>query len=541
MRWTLVLVLFARLAGAAPLSPGEQASAEMSLTALRADPFAEEPLAALERAFDRGPGRAALTEEFQRRASTDPDPAWHIVLARLALERGRQRDGVRELEKAAESVRSPLAARRLARILDDNNDRPAAIRAYRAGLAGATPAVERDLWLRIGVLSLVEGHAADAAAAFHEAKRISPRDVALRRQIAEAFASRGSYREAIAELHDAEALLGSDAAAKVALLRREAELERRASTRLGAAQVLLRAFHVASQARDAGLEAECAAELLRLYGVRPPHARVPAELMTLVRGDSDDPLSAALVAELLAASGDEPGALAELRRAAHARPNDVWVLRRLCALERGEDRLRDLVILSGLQPNDPALQLDRVGALFDAKRSDQAVAAARAVAASFSENPAVLDELSALLAAQDRPADALPIVQRLLALDHDRPDAVVREGDLLRALHRDADATVSYFKLVEHNPSAVSYRHLIDVLTRRKLTADVKRAYTQALARGDEPLLRRDYARYLAANGAVEEALAEWKKVRTSAKDELLRDYADREIKRLEYQSMLNK
>jgi tetratricopeptide (TPR) repeat protein len=403
--------------------------------------------------------------------------------------------------------------------------------------------VARDLQLRIGVLAFADGRAADAKAAWSEARRLSPKDAALRRQIAEALASRGAFGDAVAELRGIEPLLGADAAARVALLRREAELQRRAtpSSRAEAATTLTRAFRIASEAHDAALEGECASELLRLYGVRPPRARVPDELTRLVaRAESQDPAAAALVAEVLAASGD-PGALAAFRRADAARPGDAWVLGRLCALEHGDAQLRDLATLAGLSPDDAAVQLERLRALLAAGRNDEAAAVAKAIAVRFSESPPVLDELTRILMERGRAADALPAIERLLALDPDRADAKVRHGDALRALGRDADGSRAYFAIVARDRSPAAYRQLVEILERRKLTPEVKRAYLEALARNDDPTLRRDYARWLSAHNALDDSMAEWKKLRDTTRDGFLKDYAERELKRLEVQSMLNR
>ena len=80
------------------------------------------------------------------------------------------------------------------------------------------------------------------------------------------------------------------------------------------------------------------------------------------------------------------------------------------------------------------------------------------------------------------------------------------------------------------------------MLGERHLSPEVKRAYAEALKRApDDQLLRRDFARWLDGSGATDEAIEEWKKIQLATTDGFLREYAGRELKRLDAKKLLNR
>src|SRR6185295_5753955 len=89
----------------------------------------------------------------------------------------------------------------------------------------------------------------------------------LRRQIAEALASRGAFRDAITELKEIEALLEKkkDPLALTTVLRREADLARRVGDTKLVYDALLHAYLLATHARQHALRAELTADLFRAY------------------------------------------------------------------------------------------------------------------------------------------------------------------------------------------------------------------------------------------------------------------------------------
>ena len=125
-------------------------------------------------------------------------------------------------------------------------------------------------------------------------------------------------------------------------------------------------------------------------------------------------------------------------------------------------------------------------------------------------------------------------------LDPKQPDAIIIYGDELGALGRTTDSENVYFRLVREDSSVTSYRHLIDILSQRHLNAQVKRAYGEALAKSpDSHALRRDYARWLSASGDLKASLEQWKQIQAQSKDSFLRNFAIREIGRIERAQLL--
>ena len=77
------------------------------------------------------------------------------------------------------------------------------------------------------------------------------------------------------------------------------------------------------------------------------------------------------------------------------------------------------------------------------------------------------------------------------------------------------------------------------VLSKRELNTELRRAYEEGLTKHPtDHAMRRDYARWLSTNGALDNALVEWKKIEAQSTDTFLKNFAVREIKRLETQKL---
>ncbi len=521
----------------AALDPAERASAETMLAALGSDPFAEGPLESVVHIYERGPGLQALRMECRRR-QTPAVATWFLVEGRVAL-LGHLGDGPRILAHAADLTKEPPRLRRLARILDDGGDAQAAIRAYRGGLNGASALETRDILMRLGALLLAQKDIRGARAAWDEVKKQAPTDQTTRRKIAETLGAKGYYVEAIAEFEELEPLLKQDPHSLVTVVRREAELARRAGNRKGeVAQRLIRAFEISAELDQSTLEAELALELLRDY-----ERGGLDELLKIIRKEKIAHVAAnGLEGEVLSKQGDRAAAAVAFRQLLNAKPGDAYALRRLCALEEGADRIRALTALFNTERNDPSVGLDLVGALIAAKRPAEAVTQAHVLVERFFSSPLVLSELGRQLSQAGEHQEALRITKRALELDPQKPEAVIAYGDELRATGRASEAADDYFLLIKTDDSSNSYRRLIEVLNERKLTESTKNAYLQALRKwpADETLVR-DYARWLATAGLLEESLAQWKHLQQATQNAFLRDYAAREVKRIETEKLLGR
>ena len=516
----------------AALSAADRGSAGTLFEALASDPFADEPFAALARIYERGPGRAELLKECKRRAALEPgSPVWPIILARVALEAGQRDEAIRQLTGAVKRTRNPRTLRRLARLLDESNAVDAAVAAYQAGLAEASPEEERRCRLRMGSLLLAKGKTKPALEMWAAVVRSQPQNASVRQQIADALAARGLSAEALAALKELESVLAQNPRAQIPVIRREAEIEDQRGDGLGATRSTMRAFSLAASAGDEVLEAELAMEFLKRTGKHPS-----SQIKTLLRHAAvADPSVVALEAELALAQSDRKSAILLFKQVNEARPNDRYVLRRRAALESAEERRHTLEALFSLDRNDAALGFDLIRAHLDSHHPDDATRVARVMRERFGDNATLLQELTQLLAQNRQHTEALATAERLIALDPDRPDALTLYGDELLAAGRGAEAETSYFRLVSRSKSLDSYRHLIEVLARRGLSSSLKRAYTDALDHWpDNPELRRDFASWLGRAGQLDEAIHEWKMLREKTTTPLLLDYANREIKRLE-------
>ena len=532
MRPLAIILLLGAAAEAAPLSAGDRAIAATSLVALAADPFAEAPFNELTRVYETGPGLAALAVELRRQAAGAPARTdLPVVIGRVELRRGRRADGAKELRIALGKNTPPAIARRLAVLLDGAGDREGAIAAFQAGLQNAPSVEARGVRLRLGALYLGAGKTVEARAVWEEAKRAAPGDLALRRRIAEVLASRGAYREALAEMRAVEPLVAKDPAAQIDVLRRESDFARRAGDTALAGQLLMDAFAVAAQARLVRLEEELSRSVVSHYK-HDEHA-------VSVRAQAN-PLLAAVLGDLEVAKNARPKAVASYKKALAARADDRYVLRQLAAIESGEDHLRDLRALAQLDPTDVRLAGDLVVALFAAKQDQEALRAIDDVRGRFPDNPDVLYGLAELCTRHHQPTAALALYQRVAQLDPHRPEYQLALADALHALGR-SDAEAAYWKLLGGKPTDADYVRLIQILRERDDAKLIQRAYKETLDKDpSQLLLRRDYATWLERLGARKEALAEWKRVADKAEDGFLRAQAEHEVTELENQQLLN-
>jgi tetratricopeptide (TPR) repeat protein len=524
---------------ASPLGVADRETADAAMTALLADPFALEPFAALTKAYARGPGLRELAEDLRKKATGHAGAsAALVILGRVELLQGRRAEGTRLLEKATDVAKDPAAQRNLAALLDGAGDRSVAIDAYRAGLADASPLERRHVLLRVGILLLASGKAKDARAEWDQAEKEAPTDLVLRRQIAEALGAQGDYAGAIAELRGMEQLTAADPDALVTLLRRQVDFARASGDVALAQNRLVRAYTLAATSRRTMLRTELWQDLLQLRG-----RKGLKELLVAARAaEGKDPAAAGLTGEVLVELGDTAAAVEAFQRALATRPRDSYVLRRLCAIKTGDARLVDLQKLYDAEPEEAALAVELTGGLFAAKRSNEATGTAMKAADRFSDNAVLLVEIAELLAKNGQHAQAASLYERALARDPDRSEAVIAYADELRQLGREDDAVATYWRLVSNEASLPAYQRLIDVLRQRSLTAQVRRAYEEALRMpGPNDMLRRDFAMWLGTTGADDEALTEWRRLKADTRDRFLKDYATREVDRIERDMLLGK
>jgi tetratricopeptide (TPR) repeat protein len=532
VRALALVALVASAAQAAPLGAGDRAVVATSLASLAADPFAEAPFHELVRVYETGPGLATLAAEVRRQSTAQPARAdLAILLGRIELRRGKRADGGRELRRALDRKTPPQVARRLAVLLDGAGDRDGAIAAFQSGLAGA-PAIEaRGIRLRLGALYLAAGKTAEGRAAWEEAKRSAPGDLALRRRIAEVLASRGAYRDALGELRAVEALVAKDPPAHIDVLRRESDFARRAGDSALAGQLLIDGFQVAAKERQARLEEELSRSVLAYYK-HEDHA--------IAQRAQADPLLQALLGDALAAHNARAKASTAYHRALSARPDDRYVLRQIAAIETGEEHLRALRTLAQLDPGDVRLAGDLVAAELAAKQDAAALRTVSEIEARFPDNPDVLFGLAALLTRNQKHEAALGLYQRVAKLEPSRSEYALALADGLRAVGR-PEAADAYWKLLGPSPTVDDYRRLIQILLERDEPKLIQRAYQGALDKDPSQLLvRRDYASWLERAGLPKEALPEWKKVAAQATDPFLRAQAAHATTAIENQLLLN-
>jgi tetratricopeptide (TPR) repeat protein len=376
----------------------------------------------------------------------------------------------------------------------------------------------------------------EALRRFEQAHAAAPRDLDLRRRIAELCVERGAVAQAIAELEGARAL-DMDEAARVALVRRLGDLHRRQGDWRGAGQLYLEAWRAA--ATGSGARSDLEPQLIAVYRGHGALADLAAQA-SQGQGAWDQ----VLAGDVAVAEGRKPRAVEAYRRALALDPSLHAARRRLLQVlpPGAPERIPLLADLAAAQPTDPAGHIELARALFAAKRDADAVQALRDAAARFASAPYVQDELARLLVAQGHPSDALPLYERAVRLDPGNADYQQALGDCQHRLGHQAAAVAAWRPLAGSPPTRAGYQRLLEVLRAHGADDEIGATYRQALERfpGDDEL-RRDHAEWLRGRGDLEGALAEWKRLAENAGQPSLRDLAGYQVSRIERRLLLNK
>ncbi|MGY2065143.1 cytochrome c-type biogenesis protein CcmH [Blastococcus sp. SYSU DS0619] len=143
----------------------------------------------------------------------------------------------------------------------------------------------------------------------------------------------------------------------------------------------------------------------------------------------------------------------------------IAVPRALAPAAAGPGETSGAVDQQGGVAADPADQLLRQArALDDAGRFPEAVTAYRAVLEERPQDQAVMLALAFALLRDDRPADAVPVVQTVLAEHPEHPEALLMLGSAEHALGDDAAGTTlrRFLELAPDHPAADAVRTLLE-------------------------------------------------------------------------------
>lgn len=418
----------------------------------------------------------AAVKLIEANARAAPDEAAGLKYLGQALqEHGDTRRAERALRQAKQRAPGdPETLLALAKLLEDQNRLSEALAAYDEALT--TDPEEPNVLLGAGTLALRRGDPAGAHAYFDQLLAVMPDDVDVKVKVA--FAWFGAHR-----LHDAGLLL-DDA-------RRALPTEPRLAFYAGLVHEEERGFDAAAEAFSA---VEKTSELYpeaRLHlGISLSEAgHHPAALAVLRQGLLDHPGARSFVVALgdaLARSGDLPGAVALLQKAADEQGLDELYTALADLLARNGDPGGGVAALQraiAVHAGHPRLVYAL--ALAHSKNADRAraIETMRQVLALEPENANALNFIAYALAESGSDLDeAERLIKRALQL---RPDSGAFTDSLgwvlfKRGEYRQAVEALQHAEALTPNEPVI-IEHLADALSRASRRSDASEAYRRAL------------------------------------------------------------
>jgi tetratricopeptide (TPR) repeat protein len=498
--------------------------------ALRADPFAAAPLAAL--VADGTTPDAALAN------MTGADSAALVVAGRLALAHHDAHTAARYWKRVLDARELPSDwLGDLAAVFEQAGDVKSAKRCFTRGLAGLRPGAPEAAaaWLELGGLELQDHDARAAERAFAAAAAATPTDLQLRQHISEREASHGQLPLAIATLEKATRDF-SDGEQLVPIRERLGELRARTGDWRGALADYLLAWKNA--APDSGLANELARRAVKIAVSNHAVGQLERELSAkATAGDH------VLVGDALLAAGQPARAAEQYRLAKKVDPANVAA--RASLLKTGipdaRERCQLRYELVSLRPEEPGRVIDLARELFEAGRGDEAMAAIRSGAARFANVAAFLAESGDLLSERSRFAESLHYYEEAARLVP-APAFQEERGRCLVRIGRQADAVAAFRQILRPTPSLAKYNRLIQLLAESHYADDVQHVYVEALgAFADSEDMRIDFAKWLTLNGRVPAAIEQWRILAKQGRKPQTRELADFELRRLERQRLLGR
>ncbi len=174
----------------------------------------------------------------------------------------------------------------------------------------------------------------------------------------------------------------------------------------------------------------------------------------------NDPIAMHYLGVALEGLGDTAGAEKQYRAALAAKPDLTDAAVNLSALLISTNRFQDAVALLrpivAHNPRDPMLHMNLAFALLQTKDTDGAVKEYKA-ALSAGDNPVARLGLAQALIADGHPADAVSVLQKMLASSPDSVEVVATIADLFRQTESYADCVAAYDKAIAMKAAAELY------------------------------------------------------------------------------------
>ena len=365
--------------------------------------------------------------EFSRASRASPvDPAPHVALAMVWMQRGQTQQAVDALRARTRQMRQP--------------DRPQSVLFYALGIALLRSGAAPD-----------EAAGNEALEAFRTAVRLQPALAQAQSELGKLLLKRGDVAAAIAHLERAVSLEPQNAAPAYVL----AQAYRRGGQTDRAGELLERVSRLNAQERGDDPDSNLRRMMFRI---------VRDSGVTSASPPVGFPPSGADAAAACAAAGDLDGALVRLRALVESNPNDT------------EGRYQLAVTLWN--------RYQRPTGRRQKQDLDEAISTLTPAVERNPARPQFHFVLGQLLAEQQRFATALDHLRRATRLDPDNPEYAYTLGLALR-LHGDLDAADAQFRAaLAKNPDHALARRSLGLVLRQKgdstaAATELRRAATE--------------------------------------------------------------
>ena len=475
-----------------------------------------------------------LVEEYRGKVEADPDNyKWRMLLGHMLRYGNNLEQALEQYEAAAGIKETALAFESIAMVHDANKSMESAIESYEKALDLASDKDQKERVLRaLASMALSRRKLDEAKTYFARLVDLKPKDLFLRKELAQLLIEHKLYEEALEQLEVAQKLAGRNVVTRTQIMLDVGGVLEKQGKSDEAIEVYRDAAKKASS--DSWLQTEIEERIIGIY-------RSNNELHKLVEYYEDKWRSPTfdqhmILSRLYEELGDDKGALEQARKAIKKRSNDADARQRLVRLlertgdieaviEAYEDMIKAL-------PGESRFRFELADLLYRSQRKEDAVKVLEKTGKSFSRDAGVHSKLAEKYLNWDLREKALVEYKLLVKLEPNEPTHLENLGEFyfqtgkkdealatwkkvtkvvsdkteghlylgrIYADHNMVDDAIGEYNLaLEQSPDNLSvYRALGEVYERGRRFNDAIGVWEDILAKADDKLMRREARQHI--------------------------------------------
>lgn len=482
----------------------------------------------------RGKDYEALLDEYRGKVEKDPENyKWRMLLGHMLRNGNRFDEALTHYEKAAEIKQTSLAYESIGKVHDDNKKLDEAIIAYEKALEFADKRDEKERILRaLGAIALHRRHLDDAKRYFEALVALDPKDIFLRRELANLLIEYRRFDDALEQLRAAEKIAGRNKSTKLQLQLAIGEVYEMMGKDDEAVELYRKAIKQLKGGTALAIEFE--ERIIVIY-------RRKNNLMGLIEYYEDAWRSPSftqlmILSRLYEEVGDTEQAIAYVKKAikkngknADARIKLVQLLERSGDFEAIVKAYKDLI---KAVPRDARYRFDLANLLFRNQRKDDAIDILKSTGKSFRKDADVHVRLADIYLNWNMREEALSEYKLLVKLQPREPahlenlgEFYFQDGDKEKAL----DTWKKILKVVKEKDQAHAY--LGRVYADHNMTRDAIEQYKTAIEIAPNNFfLYRELGTTYERSRQFNDAIATWEIILEKSDDKILRREARQHI-----------